>query len=64
MPIPIIALSLAWIGVIENLQVALRHPQDVGPPRGMAQDFARQLGVILGPDVYEVVIKNSTQVGY
>ena len=63
-PIPVIAPSLVWIGVIGNLQVALRHPQNVGPSRGMVQDFARQLDVILRLDLYEEVIQNSTQVGY
>jgi hypothetical protein len=59
-PIPVIAPSLVWIGVIGNLQVALRHPQNVGPPRGMVQDFARQLDVIFRPNMYAVVIYNST----
>ena len=42
-PIPVIAPSLVWIGVIGNLKLALRHPQDNGPPRTTLQDFARQL---------------------
>jgi len=42
-PILVIAPALAWIRVIENLQGALRHRQNTGPPRGMVQDFGRQL---------------------
>jgi hypothetical protein len=38
-PIPVIVPALVWIGVIGNLQVALRHPQNVGPSRGMVQDL-------------------------
>ena len=47
MSIPVIAPALVWIGVIGNLQVALAHPQNVRPSRGMVQDFARQFYVVL-----------------
>jgi hypothetical protein len=42
-PIPAIAPSLVWIGVIGNLQVARRHPENTGPSRKTVQHFARQL---------------------
>ena len=42
-PIPVIADGIMWLAVVGNLQIALRHPANVGASSRMVVDFAKQL---------------------
>jgi hypothetical protein len=42
-PITVIADSIVWLGVVGNLQLALRHPANVGSSVPLMRDFAKQL---------------------
>lgn len=41
--IPVIAPAIVWMGVIGNLQLALRHPKNVGPSRELMRELGRAL---------------------
>ena len=40
---PVEAPAIVWLSVIGNLQLALRHPENVGASRQMVEEFARAL---------------------
>ena len=41
--IPVVAPALTWLALIGNLQLALRHPMNVGASAPMVRQFAEQL---------------------
>ena len=53
MQIHVIAPAIVWIGVIGNINLGLRHPQNTGPSRKMVENFARELiGKLLTEKVF------------
>ncbi len=43
LPIPVVAEALVWMSVVSNIQLALRHPKNVGPSVPMVREFAHAI---------------------